>query len=83
MACVARAAGPAALIAHIDKLMEDNEVIEILKRLLEKQVLDEKEREAVRAAAVFISLALHTSSTMRKTLKRKHDANFLDIDPHE
>ena len=60
--------------------MED---IETLKRLLEKQVLDEKEREAVRAATVFISLTLHTNNTMRKTLQRKHDANFLDIDPPE
>ena len=63
--------------------MEDDDVIETLKRLLEKQVLDEKKHEAVSAATVFISLTLHTSNTMRKTLKRKHDANFLDIDPPE
>ena len=60
--------------------MEDDEVLRILKGLIDKETLKGSEHEAVKVAHSFMSLAVHTSDRMRKTLKHKSDANLRDLD---
>ena len=44
------------------------------------QYMECGESEAIRSALGFMSLALHTSDTWKRSLKQKRDANLRDVE---